>query len=354
MFFLFLLGFTAILGDLFLFFPTLILVFPFSIRLYRRYADFLAKYWFKLCVFMLEDYFGIKMIFAGDLPLPSKGEVAVMISNHRTRLDWMFLWSFIAEWGSLEHEKIILKRSLKSSPGFGWAMQKFCFLFLDRKWEQDIKQIESILNYFIVEKYPLQLLLFPEGTDLSEENRQKNKEYTTQHGLKTYDHLLYPRTRGWQHTMSVLGDSVDAVYDITIGYPDLVPQTEKALMNATLPKEIHFHVKRYDVKNLPKGEKELADWLIERWNDKETLLDHFYITKKFPNIKQPSKRNIFRGLIIVPWLLFLGITLYNLFCSSLVLCYAIFVICCEIVITALGGADNFEVNWYSKIKQKKS
>src|SRR5690242_4416247 len=93
------LGLSATLGDLFLFFPAFLVVLPFSVRTFRWYADFLALHWFRLCVWMLEDYFGIKIVCSGQVPLPL--EPAVLISNHRTRLDWMFLWSFVHRWGDL-------------------------------------------------------------------------------------------------------------------------------------------------------------------------------------------------------------------------------------------------------------
>ena len=51
---------------------------------------------------------------------------AMIICNHRTRIDWMFMWSLCLRLGILDSMKIVLKDSLKSIPGFGWAMQVFC------------------------------------------------------------------------------------------------------------------------------------------------------------------------------------------------------------------------------------
>jgi lysocardiolipin and lysophospholipid acyltransferase len=49
----------------------------------------------------------------------------------------------------------------------GWAMQMACFVFIQRRWEDDRKHMESMLGYFCDIREPLQLLLFPEGTDLT-------------------------------------------------------------------------------------------------------------------------------------------------------------------------------------------
>ena len=46
-------------------------------------------------------------------------------------------------------------------------MQMACFVFIQRRWEDDRKHMESMLGYFCDIREPLQLLLFPEGTDLT-------------------------------------------------------------------------------------------------------------------------------------------------------------------------------------------
>jgi lysocardiolipin and lysophospholipid acyltransferase len=99
------------------------------------------------------------------------------------------------------------------------------------------------------------------------------------------------------------------VYDITIGYPgtttfpkricfsDTIPQSESALFNGQLPLEVHFHVKRYDIKDIPKEAKQLSDWCIDRWNVKEKLLKDFYREKRFPNTQTKDKRFHFSNFI---------------------------------------------------------
>ena len=69
---------------------------------------------------MLELVFGIKVIISGDIKRSiNKDRPTIIILNHRTRFDWLFLACFMARLGSLTHEKIILKTSLKHVPIFG-------------------------------------------------------------------------------------------------------------------------------------------------------------------------------------------------------------------------------------------
>jgi len=42
-----------------------------------------------------------------------------------------------------------------------------------------------------------------------------------------------------------LDGGLHSVYDVTIAYPDEVPEKEKDLLEGKLPKQVHFHIKRY-------------------------------------------------------------------------------------------------------------
>lgn len=64
-------------------------------------------------------------------------------------------------------------------------MQVACFIFIQRRWVDDKKHMENMLDYFCDIREPLQLLLFPEGTDLTGERK------TMQHpSMGLTDHIL--------------------------------------------------------------------------------------------------------------------------------------------------------------------
>lgn len=46
-------------------------------------------------------------------------------------------------------------------------MQVAAFIFIQRKWEEDKNHFGNMLDYFCDIHEPLQLLIFPEGTDLT-------------------------------------------------------------------------------------------------------------------------------------------------------------------------------------------
>jgi 1-acyl-sn-glycerol-3-phosphate acyltransferase len=74
----------------------------------------------------------------------------------------------------------VLKAGLRAVPWFGWACQSFLFIFLGRGRENragDVARIATIVRY-VVEALdsPNTLVLFPEGTDLSESNLEKDRK----------------------------------------------------------------------------------------------------------------------------------------------------------------------------------
>ncbi|KAI7790344.1 lysocardiolipin acyltransferase 1 isoform X2 [Triplophysa rosa] len=243
---------------------------------YRWITDRIVATWLTLPVALLELVFGVKVVITGDGFVP--GERSVIIMNHRTRLDWMFLWCCLLRFSYLRLEKICLKAALKVVPGFGWAMQMASFIFIHRRWEDDRTHMTNMLQYFCHIREPVQLLLFPEGTDLTDNTRAKSDEFAERNGLPKYEFVLHPRTTGFTFIVDTLrkGNNLDAVHDITVAYPQNIPQTERHLVLGQFPREIHFHVQRYPVSSLPRSTAQLQSWCQERWAEKEQRLRDFY------------------------------------------------------------------------------
>ena len=55
-------------------------------------------------------------MIAGDTE-KNNSRCSLVISNHPTRLDWMFLWSWVMRYGRMRNLKVILKESLRKLPG---------------------------------------------------------------------------------------------------------------------------------------------------------------------------------------------------------------------------------------------
>ncbi|XP_041420156.1 lysocardiolipin acyltransferase 1 isoform X3 [Xenopus laevis] len=303
-------------GSIFMLGPFLPLMLV-SPRWYRWITDRIVATWLTLPVALLELVFGAKVVITGDGFIP--GERSVIIMNHRTRLDWMFLWNCLLRYSYLRLEKICLKSSLKAVPGFGWAMQVAAFIFIHRKWEDDKNHFEAMLDYFCDIKEHLQILIFPEGTDLT-------------------------------------GNNLDAIHDITVAYPHNIPQTEKHILNGNFPKEIHFHVCRYPVSSVPVSKEELQLWCQERWKEKEDRLRAFYQGERYfdatrrsriPPCKSEFRVHLIKLASLLYWTLFPIAMIVLLYLYSLVRWYFLVVTVLFVLQEKIfGGLELIELACY--------
>ena len=165
----------------------------------------------------------------------------------------------------------------------GICLQYMCHIFVSRHWEVDEREFKKKLFYYNGLELPVQLLLFPEGGDFTGKSKAKSDTYADTNGLKRYKYCLHPHARGFLYIMEALRSGrLDAVYDITVGYPDALAKTEADLANGKyIPREIHYNIRHYRAEDLPTDEEGLSQWLEERWREKEETLKLFYAHKQF-------------------------------------------------------------------------
>ena len=135
----------------------------FSVRYSRRVTSFGLALWLGLWPFLFEKINGTKVVFSGD-DLPPKERV-LLIANHRTEVDWMYLWDLAQRKGCLGYIKYVLKRSLMKLPVLGWGFHVLEFVPLERKWQVDEPVLRRMVSSLSDPRDPLWLAIFPEGTD---------------------------------------------------------------------------------------------------------------------------------------------------------------------------------------------
>ena len=167
--------------------------------------------------------------------------------------------------------------------GIGWAMQLRNFIFLTRKWSKDEAELDWKLNYLKVTNSAYQILMFPEGTDLTLKSCAISDNFAKEKNRPQFDYVLHPKTTGFKFALNALRkQKIDKVYDVTVGYPDIFAPTEKELvMEGRIPREIHYHIRSFDASSLPDTDDELDEWVGERWREKEERLRLFYAHRKF-------------------------------------------------------------------------
>ena len=201
----------------------------------------------------------------------------------------------------------------------GWGMQICQFLFITRNWARDKKILSDNLSYFCSRGYPVQLLFFPEGTDLSEANRAKGHQFAEKNGLEKYDHVLHPRTTGFVHCLQELrrGATPPTVVNVSVGYVGNIPQNERDILAGRWPTEMHFHAETLADSDIPREDAGIAEWLRQVWRDKEKLLKRFYEDGHFqsPYLEQSGSNTtpclrLSMIACLVFWLAFVVASLY--------------------------------------------
>ena len=58
-----------------------------------------------------------------------------------------------------------------------------------------------------------------------------------------------------------LGGYINCVYDVTVGYPDAIVQTELDLVKGKAPECVHFDIRRINISEVPRTSSEIASWI---------------------------------------------------------------------------------------------
>jgi 1-acyl-sn-glycerol-3-phosphate acyltransferase len=254
-----------------------LVVRPFSRRTFRSINRWCADTWWGWCVDVASRFNGTRIVLSGeDLPTD---ENVILVSNHQQMPDITALMALAKSKGRLGDLKFFVKHALKWTPGLGWGLQFLNCPFLKRDWATDRQKIEATFATLVHERIPMWLVSFVEGTRATEAKIRASAEWAIERGLAGTEHVLLPRTKGFVASIEGLGEHLHAVYDVTIGYVDGVPTLWQYITGRV--EEIHVHVRRFPVDELPKLEAELKQWLIDRFYEKDALLDEYYRTGSF-------------------------------------------------------------------------
>uniref|UniRef100_A0A5K3EZB1 PlsC domain-containing protein n=1 Tax=Mesocestoides corti TaxID=53468 RepID=A0A5K3EZB1_MESCO len=244
----------------------------------------------------------------------SSSSSSIALLNHRTRLDWLFVFCFGRY---ARHLKIVLKQELAGLPGVGWAMQLDSFIFLRRKIAVDQARIDQALEYLLSLEGRAHVLIFPEGTNLEPSTIEKSDRYAEKMGLPKHRYTLHPRITGFEHFVRAMGKDLAYVYDITVAYPYTLTESELKMATGDCPQEVHYHVRQWAVSELPPISDEkptnpgtpaisaLGRWLQQRWTEKEELLRNYYALppeeRRFPGPEIDREGAVIGGSVDAGW-----------------------------------------------------
>jgi len=271
---------------------------PFSSRLKRDYNAWVQRLWVTSIAALL---YPTKLLLTGDLPSPT--EPTVFLVNHQVDADWWFMWVLAKSFNKHGHLKIILKGTLRWIPVVGWGMRFFEFIFLQRDLKRDGPLIEQSVQSFLQDRFPVWLLLFPEGTTVHEEYIAKSQAFAKQSGRPILRQTVLPRTNGFTSVLAAVPDSTK-VFDCTMVYsgyggdiPDwndgyerkkdtTVPSLRKMFSGMQTP-PTYLHLRAHTAGDIKRCGVE--KFLDERWVEKDEILAHYAATGRMPEDRTGAK-----------------------------------------------------------------
>jgi 1-acyl-sn-glycerol-3-phosphate acyltransferase len=263
-----------------------LLVIPISRGAFRRFNRFCANTWWGWCGTTARSFYGTQIHVTGDT-IPDR-EHAIVITNHQQMPDINFFMFFAKSKHRLGDLKWFVKHAIKYIPGVGWGMWFLDCIFVRRAWAHDKESIKATFARINQHKVPYWIVLFAEGTRFTKEKLARSHKHAEKNKLPLTKHVLLPRPTGFAASVIGLRDGhLDAVYDVTIGYPEGVPTLWQ--YSCGFCREAHLHVRRYPISELPLEKPGLSEWIIERFQEKDRMLDDFYRDGAFPSKNQGRK-----------------------------------------------------------------
>jgi 1-acyl-sn-glycerol-3-phosphate acyltransferase len=256
-------------------------------RLYRRWTSTVQLLLLGFIGYIVEFICKVRIVISGADELlhviPSK---PLVMCNHRCELDWFFLVCLSLRLHRLSALKIATWEDIAQLPFVGWLVQVFLFPSIcGRDKVKDLATIRDTVEYLTGIQHPTGVTMgvFPEGATVSDLNAlEKSHRYSEVLGISpSWKHVLVPRTPGIYETVRSLNrlNSLDSVIDVTMGYLDFSPFEVSSLVSfwsGTYPREVHMNLNFLRWADIPTDFDSMKDWLIERFANKERMLDRFY------------------------------------------------------------------------------
>ncbi|CAD5205615.1 unnamed protein product [Bursaphelenchus okinawaensis] len=264
----------------------------------RMYDIFMSS-----CLFVFENCNATKLhLYGKPEALYGLPDSAILISNHQSGADWVLI-NMLAQRHAQQYSfRFIVKHVIQYVPLYGWYTLQRGFVYVRRFGEFIPTAPKNQLQYLRDLPEPVWLHIFPEGTRFNKHRTKEIQEahsYCRKRELVKLNHLLIPKIGGFKLALTELRPTLNCIYDITIGYgltldeyrqDDAPNMYEFVTGRSERHNEVHVHIDRIPIEQVPVEGNELKAWLHQRFVEKDRLMAQFYSTGRFPDpAETPSK-----------------------------------------------------------------
>ncbi|XP_066150526.1 acyl-CoA:lysophosphatidylglycerol acyltransferase 1-like isoform X2 [Euwallacea fornicatus] len=266
-------------------------------HLYWKIEGYLF-HWLLAMVASWCDSAGYTVTESGDDISKCINERTLIIANHQSTADVPILFSCYNIRKQVLPNITWIMDSLFKYTNFGVVSYFHQDFFIKSGKENRDRALEELSHHLIDKYIPLDrkwLVLFPEGGFLRKRKAISHK-YADKHNLPKFENVSLPRVGALKVIMKTISPQscvnnnssskselqrahIKYVLDITIAYPKGVPIDLSHIVFGTRPPcETVLFYRVYRATEVPEDSEAMTQWLFQRWEEKEKMLQSFYDT----------------------------------------------------------------------------
>ncbi|CAN1348934.1 1-acyl-sn-glycerol-3-phosphate acyltransferase 2 [Linum perenne] len=252
-----------------------LLIRPLSKSTYRTINRAVAELLWLELVWIVDWWAGVKVTLCHFLYCCccSGKEHALVLSNHKSDIDWLVGWVLAQRSGCLGSALAVMKKSSKLLPSGLQRLHDF--------------------------PRPFWLALFVEGTRFTQAKLLAAQEYAASTGLPVPRNVLIPRTKGFVSAVSNMRSFVPAIYDVTVAIPKTSPQPTMLRLFKGQSSVVHVYLRRHSMKDLPTTDDAVAQWCRDLFVAKDALLDKHNVDGTFKDRELQNMGRPIKSLVVV-------------------------------------------------------
>jgi len=215
--------------------------------------------------------FNSDIYYNGDI-IESNDKIDILIGNHFNYIDFIIYQGIFRQLSDKEIAFLYSKK-IEKVPVIGRGFKYGNGLGLKKKIHLDIDNIKE----YIKNNNNIVIILYPEGTRITDTKLKKSQMYSKENNLPIYNHLLYPKMKGIFTIINELkkhnklGNIID--FTVKVENTNINDNTIKDYLSKKLGKT-YIKINTYKISDFDDYDN-FKKWFNLIWTEKEKYLDNY-------------------------------------------------------------------------------